>query len=170
MQRHGLKFWSRDIFKHAKLLKTSKQTKRKQHGNQITTLQCLHIFFACAVLFSEFLPCLRPAYLLYSRVSKASGATSVVVSVVKIMMFSRDTPAPGKANNVRSFCQPLHSKQTYKRFPKSDPTNNPSLIKFECSPNTSKLQSLWSSLPTSDIQDPWFDQRCITAWPRLWAF
>ena len=40
-------------------------------------------------------PCLLPAYLLKRSVRKASGATSENVSVVKILMFSRATPAPG---------------------------------------------------------------------------
>ena len=39
-------------------------------------------------------PGLLPAYLLKRSVRKASGATSENVSVVKILMFSRATPAP----------------------------------------------------------------------------
>ena len=46
-------------------------------------------------------PCLLPAYLLKRSVRKASGATSENVSVVKILMFSRATPAPGAQSLTR---------------------------------------------------------------------
>ena len=77
-------------------------------------------------------PCLLPAYLLKRSVRKASGATSENVSVVKILMFSRATPAPGAMHVMpcREFC-PCWTK--YQHWIKKDALElRTSYMPFNC--------------------------------------